>query len=73
MTRVRIEGRSAGGRVEIRRESLIVGPVGQSIAVSDSRAAWRAWVSRWPRQILIARYSGVPAATRAWARGAQSG
>ena len=73
VTRVRIEGRSASGRVETRRESLMVGPVGQSMAVRESRAAWRAWASRWPRQMLIIRYSNVPAAVRAWARETQRG
>ena len=50
VTRVRIEGRSASGRVETRRESLMVGPVGQSMDVRESRAAWRAWASRWPTE-----------------------
>ena len=73
MTRVRIEGRSEGRRVEIRRESLMVGPIAQLMAVSESRAAWRAWASRWPRQMLIIRCSGVPVVVRAWAKGAQRG
>ena len=34
---------------------MIVGPVGQLMAVSDLPAAWRARASRWPRQMLTTK------------------